>query len=142
MDDDIEYGFTIRRLSERLDIPVNIVRRDIAELFSMPENGYLYFDDSELEDYEPSELRKYVIDGSADAIPIISAMPFRYAQAEIPFATKSNDTSIIMAYFGLKLVESKDTDYLIKKSYRFRETQGLIYHLQGMDMAINAVSLQ
>ena len=136
MDDDIEYGFTIRRLSERLDIPVTVVRRDIAELFSMPENGYLYFDDSELEDYEPDELRKYIIDGSADVIPIISAMPFRYAQAEIPFATKSNDTSIITAYSDLKLVESKDTDYLIKKSYRFRETQGLIDHLQVMDKAI------
>ena len=63
-------------------------------------------------------------------------MPFRYAQAEIPFATKSNDTSIITAYSDLKLVESKDTDYLIKKSYRFRETQGLIDHLQVMDKAI------
>lgn len=137
LDDETEYGFTIRRLSERLEIPLSVVRRDMAALFSMPESGYLYFDDpSQQEECEPGEIRRLIISGSTDDIPIVSAMPFRYNQAEIPFATRSNDTSIITSYSDLKLMESKDSDYLIKKSYRFCETRGLIDYLQIMDKAI------
>lgn len=137
MDEDIEYGFTISRLSERLGIPLNVVRRDMAALFVMPESGYLYFDDADqFDDLDKEELRKYIITGTTDDIPIVSAMPFLYAQAEIPFATKNDEATIITAYSGIKLREPKDTDYLIKNSYRFRETQGLIDHIQVLDKAI------
>ena len=139
MEEDIENGFTIERLSVRLGINPDIIRRDIASLFSMPENGYLYFDsDEDVDDLDPNELRKKFISGSLDTTPIVSAMPFHYAESEVPVAIDANESSIISGYSGVRLPsENTDTDYLVKRSYRFRITQGLIEHLQTIDHAID-----
>lgn len=138
---DIEYGCSILELHRVLSIPLSIIRRDIASLFSMPERGYLYFeDDSEqLEELSINELCERIVSGETDNIPISSALPFHFSDSDIPFAVSISDLDNISRYSKILRSEQDNIDrtYSIKQSYRFRDTMALTDNLLKLSQAIS-----
>ncbi|WP_034444880.1 WYL domain-containing protein [Butyrivibrio sp. AE2032] len=139
--ENIEYGCSIAELHRILSIPVSVIRRDIASLFSMPECGYVYFDDdSELsEELSTHDICSKIVSGELDNIAISSALPFHFADSDIPFAVSAGDLNYISRYS--KIIRSEITNsesaYSIKQSYRFRDTMALTDKLQLFSKAIS-----
>ncbi len=142
LDENHEYGCSIAALSDHLSIPMTIIRRDVAALFSMPECGYLYFDEDNVsydDSPEIKEIGKKIISGECDNIPIVSALPFQYADSEIPVTMKPSEAALLSRYASqqIHLQKYSGSDYRIKQSYRFRETAALSDKLYALNQAIN-----
>ncbi len=142
--ENIEYGCSIAELHRILSIPLSVIRRDIASLFSMPESGSLFFDsDSGLLNELPKDaICKKIVSGAMDDITISSGLPFHFSESydsEIPFTIRPGDSDYISRYTKWIKTESKNSDrnYSIKQSYRFRDSMALSDKLQLLNKAIN-----
>ncbi len=141
LNENLEYGCSITELHRVLSIPLSVIRRDIASLFSMPECGYIYFDDdSELaEELSADDIGSKIVSGALDNTPISSALPFHFSNSDIPFAIATSDLDYISRYSKIIRSEknSSDSTYSIKQSFRFRDTMALTDKLQLLSRAIS-----
>ena len=140
LDEDIEEGCSISKLHKHLSIPVIVIRRDIASILSMPENGYIWFDTDtyDIDSIGIGYLCKEVVSGTMDDIPIISALPFYYTSSEIPISIKNSDIELLSRYTNKNLTGSVSSDpgYRIKSSYRFHHSTALTERLISLNEAI------
>lgn len=142
LDETHEYGCSMSALKKHLTIPLTVIRRDISVLFSMPECGYLYFDfgdESENNIINSSSFCKEIISGKYDNIPIVSALPFRYVDSEIPIVVKPTEMAVLSRYASQQnhIQNNPILNYYIKQSYRFQETSTLSNKLYYLNYAIN-----
>jgi len=142
LDDEIEEGCSIVSLQKHLRLPVGVLRRDIALLLSMPEKGYIWFDSDEVDiDNIPNDkLRSGVIRGLYDDVPIISALPFYYTEADVPVPMKETEKELLSGYLQSVFNgrEPQDAGYVVKQSYRFHHTEALTERILTLNEAINA----
>ena len=140
LDENIEEGCSISALSVHLGLPVTVVRRDVAALFGMPENGYIWFDTDKCDTDTMSveDICKRIISGEMDDVPVVSALPFYYTNAELPVAMKESEAELLEMYIkGISTdMPGVDTGYRIKQSYRFHQTEALTERLLILNEAI------
>ena len=145
LDEDIEEGCSISGISSHLGIPVSVVRRDIAGIVEMPENGYILFDmkDEEEDDtdaFSRRDICKEIITGAWDHVPIISVLPFSFTNADLPMAMKENEAELLGIYTKNCSMDipGMDGGYRIKSNYRFQYTEALTEKIFALNEAIDS----